>query len=116
LFSLFVLFLAAALLAGCTLSHPLVGRWKTQSSDGTESVLWFKSDGTFEAIAKGENLPGKWTFNEDTDPKQLELVFEDRTIVTIAKLNGDELLIEPREEEAEMPSSFSDDAQKYRRQ
>ena len=111
-----MLFLAAALLAGCTLSHPLVGRWKTQSSDGTESVLWFKSDGTFEAIAKGENLPGKWTFNEDTDPKQLELVFEDRTIVTIAKLNGDELLIEPREEEAEMPSSFSDDAQKYRRQ
>ncbi|MFA5508703.1 MAG: hypothetical protein WC314_05080 [Vulcanimicrobiota bacterium] len=109
--------LLALILAGCTLSHPLVGRWKTQSSDGQESVLWFKSDGTFEAIAKGENLPGKWIFHEENEPTQLELVFEEaRTVRTIAKLTGDELQIEPREEGTEMPTSFTAQVQKYQRQ
>jgi hypothetical protein len=99
------------------LDHPLVGRWKTQSGDGTESVLWFKSDGTFEALTKGETLSGKWVFHEEIEPKQIELIFEeDRKIITLAKLVGDQLLIEPREDGAEMPVEFSNDVQKYRRQ
>lgn len=104
------------MLAGCTQTHPLVGRWKTENAEGTESVLWFKSDGTFEALTRGETLPGKWIFNEEIEPKQLELVFEDKKVVTIAKLVGDQLLIEPREEDAELPTEFSNNVQKYRRQ
>lgn len=114
---LLLLALSLALLAGCTSSHPLSGRWKTQDADGRESVLFFKSDGSFEAITKGETLTGKWTFREDTEPNQLELLFEEnRQIVTIAQLTGDQLLIEPRESDADMPKKFSDQAQKYRRQ
>jgi hypothetical protein len=109
--------LTALFIVGCTASHPLEGRWKTQSSDGTESVLWFKSDGTFEALTKGETLVGKWVFHEESDPKRLELIFEEnRKVITIANLIGDQLLIEPREDDAEMPTEFSDDVQKYRRQ
>lgn len=112
-----LLVIGLAFFAGCTSSHPLSGRWKTQDAEGSESVLFFKSDGTFEAITKGENLPGKWVFREDTQPNQLELLFEEnRKIVTIAQLTGDQLLIEPRENEAEMPTQFSEQAQKYRRQ
>ena len=114
---LLLLAISLALLAGCTSSHPLSGRWKTQDAKGNESVLFFKSDGSFEAITKGETLSGKWTLREDTQPNQLELLFEEnRKIVTIARLTGDQLLIEPRENEGDMPSKFSEQAQKYRRQ
>ena len=109
--------LTVLFIIGCTAAHPLVGRWKTQAEDGTESVLWFKSDGSFEALTKGETLPGKYIFHEESDPKRLELIFEEnRKIITIANLIGDQLLIEPREEEADMPTEFTDNVQKYRRQ
>lgn len=102
---------------GCLNEHPLVGRWKTSDGKGQESVLYFKSDGTFEALSKGEKLTGKWVFDEEATPHRLELTFEEqRKVITIAKLNVDQLLIEPREEEEEMPTKFSDKVQKFRRQ
>lgn len=103
-------------LVGCSLTHPLEGRWKTTSADGTESQLTFRSDGTFNALSKGEKLSGKWKYHEEPEPNQLELIFEDNRVLTIAKLIGDQLIIEPREQDAAMPADFTDAAQKYRRQ
>jgi len=103
--------------AGCFSQHPLVGRWKTSDGKGQESFLYFKSDGTFEALSKGEKLTGQWIYDEEVTPHRLELTFEEqRKVITIAKLNVDQLLIEPREEEDEMPTKFSDKVQKFRRQ
>jgi hypothetical protein len=109
--------LASLCLSGCVNTHPLVGLWKTVDGKGHESVLIFKNDQTFEARSRGETLPGTWKLNEDVQPNQLELVFEEPpTILTIAKLEGDQFLIEPREENAELPKQFTKNAQKYRRQ
>ena len=107
-----VFFLSGA----CSLQHPLVGRWKTSDAEGKESILYFKSDGSFQAMTGGENLPGTWTVDEEVDPQRLTLVFEQRTVVTIMKLNADHLLIEPSEQDQELPSTFSKKAQDYARQ
>lgn len=107
---------ALLLLAGCNKADPLVGRWKTTTAEGTESILSFKSDGTFEGLTGGEKLVGKWVFRRESEPNQLELNFEARKVVTIAKLVNDQLLIEPRADGAALPSKFSDEAQRYLRQ
>lgn len=111
------LLLLSLVFSACTVQHPLIGRWKTSDGKGAESVLVFKADGTFEAITGGEQLPGTWLFNEEIEPARLELEFEEqRKIVTIAKIEGDQLLLEHREKDQEMPTAFTDKAQKYRRQ
>lgn len=112
-----LLLLVSLLVVGCVSRHPILGRWKTVDEDNHESVLFFQPENRFEVLSKGEKLTGTWTFNEEVQPHQLELLFEEnRKIVTIAELEGDQLLIEPREEEAEMPTQFTENAQKYRRQ
>jgi len=112
-----LLALAVACLSGCVSTHPLIGRWKTVDNEGHEAALIFKPDQALEALSRGETLTGHWTFNEDTEPCRLELTFEEQSaIVTIAKLEGDQLLIEPREEDDELPTQFTSKAQKYRRQ
>ena len=104
-------------LQGCVNKHPLVGQWKTVNAENVESTLWFKADGSFEAITKGEKLPGRWRLDEEADPDQLELLFEeDKRVVTIVKLQTDQLLIEPRESDAPLPTEFSDQSHKYLRQ
>ena len=108
--------LVALLCGACSLQHPLVGRWKTSDKEGTESVLYFKDDGSFQALTGGENLPGTWSIDEEVDPQRLTLVFEQKTVVTIMKLNADHLLIEPSVADQELPSTFSKNAQDYSRQ
>lgn len=111
------LLILCVLMVGCVNNHPLLGRWKTVDTDNAESVLFFKPDNKLEVLSKGEKLTGTWSFKEDVQPNQLELIFEEnRRIATIARLEGDQLLIEPREDEAEMPTKFTENAQKYRRQ
>lgn len=104
------------LLGGCAEKHPLVGNWKTTDENGKEAFLFFHADNTFEAVGNGEKLPGQWAWTPESDPPQLELTFEQKKIITIAKLEGDQLLIEPRENQEELPKQFSAKAQKYRRQ
>lgn len=81
-----------------------------------ESIIYFHSDHKFDAIGKGEKLSGTWVIDEESTPNKVELNFEDRQVVTIYRLEGDQLLIEPREKDEEMPTKFSEKAQKYRRQ
>lgn len=103
--------------AGCANDHPLVGRWKTIDADGHESVLFFRVDGKFDAITGGEKLPGTWSLNEEVNPAQLQLIFEEQKIVrTLIKISGDQLLVEHAEEGQDYPKEFTDDATKYRRQ
>lgn len=103
-------------MSGCEQKHPLVGNWKTVDNSGKEALIFFHADHTFEAVGNGEKLPGQWVWRDDTDPPQIELNFEQKKIVTIAEIEGNQLLIEPRESKEDMPTQFSDKVQKYRRQ
>lgn len=111
-----ILFLALLLVVGCARTHPLVGNWSTVDQTGKESLLFFRADQTFEALGNGEKLSGKWAWNEDAAPPLLELSFEQKKITTIAEIQGDQLLIEPREGQDEMPRQFTEKVQRYRRQ
>ena len=104
------------LVVGCNQKHPLIGSWKTVDAQGAESIIYFHADHNFDAIGKGEKLSGTWSIDEEQQPQRLELNFEDRKVVTIFRLEGDQLLIEPREKDQELATQFSEKAQKYRRQ
>lgn len=80
-------------------------------------MLMILSTGRFEAVARGETLKGTWELNEDLEPARLTLSFDEgKPLVTIVKLQGDKLLIEPPGEEGAVPRSFSDKATVYLRQ
>lgn len=110
-----MILIAVLIFSGCAQKHPLVGNWTTVDQTGKESLLSFHADQTFEALGNGEKLSGQWLWRDETEPAQIELNFEQKKIVTIAKIQGNQLLIEPREGKDDMPSQFTDKVQKYQR-
>lgn len=111
-----LLLLLALVLGACVQSHPMAGSWKGKNADGQEVVLYLESDGRFEAISQGERLVGTWSVNQEVTPNQIALNFENRTVTSIVKMQGDNLLIEPVEEDGVTPTEFSKKATFYQRQ
>lgn len=112
--SLVFALLLAVLLTGCSSQHPLIGTWRTVDAEGTESVLRFRSDGTFDAITSKETLSGRWLLNDEHEPQRLELDFDQSSkIETIAKVEDTHLMIEPRGKDDPLPEVFTSRAQRY---
>jgi hypothetical protein len=107
--------LLALLVASCAKPSPLSGRWKGEDASGHEVVLFLETDGGFEAISNGERLAGTWSVDEAAEPDRLDLVFEGRTLSSIIKLQGDNLLIESVGADGKLPTKF-DHATFYKRQ
>ncbi len=107
-----VLFLLA-----CSEPHPILGSWQGKDADGHEATMYFEPDGKFEGMAKGESIKGTWELNEELQPARVTLKFEDGApFITIIKLQGDKMLIEPLPTEGTVPREFSEKATVYIRQ
>lgn len=94
----------------------MVGQWKGLDADGKEVVLFLEQDGKFEAVAKGERVKGTWAIDDKVDPMRFVLNFEGKKVASIAKVQKDNLLIEPVGPEGKLPSTFSENATYYKRQ
>lgn len=103
-------------LLSCATKHPMAGQWKGIDAEGKEVVLFLSRDGKFEAMAKGENLTGTWVVDDKVEPNRIDLNFEGKKISSIAKVQGDNLMIEPVGSDGKLPTAFSAKATYYKRQ
>ena len=106
----------AALVIGCVRSHPMEGQWKGVDAEGKEVVLFLHREGKFEAVARGERVAGTWLVDEEVEPNRIDLNFEGKKVSSIAKVQADNLLIEPVGSDGKLPTSFSKKATYYTRQ
>ncbi len=111
----FAIALALTLLS-CAKGHPMAGQWKGVDAEGQEVVLFLSRDGKFEAVAKGERLKGTWAVDDKVEPNRIDLDFEGKKISSIAKVQEDNLMIEPVGPDGKLPTVFSNKATYYKRQ
>lgn len=109
-----LLFALALLFVGCMAPHPIEGTWEGKDAQGHEAILYIRSEGQFEGMAKGESVKGTWKLNEEVEPQQITMNFEGgQPFVTIIKIQGDKMLIQPVTEEGKLPAAFSEKATVY---
>lgn len=108
--------LSLLLLLACADPHPMSGRWKGKDAKGQEVLLSLEEGGKFEAVSKGERLAGTWKVDSEAEPDRIDLIFESKTVSSIVKMQGDNLIIEPVGEDGKLPATFSKKASFYQRQ